>query len=243
MRRTIVALLTLSFVASCNEEEDPRPENPANTPYHVEIDPNDFVSADMSGNDYFPLIPLKTYTYEGVDEDNESVRVEEAYLDETKVVMGVTCRVVRAREWINDALVEDTFDWYAQDIHGNVWYFGEDTKEIEDGEVVSTEGSWEAGVDGALPGIIMHANPIPGVWYRQEYFKGEAEDVAQILSLHESVSVSFGTFADCLQTAEWNVLEPGVVEHKFYAPGIGLVKVETVKGETGHEDLTSIEQN
>ena len=240
MKKCTLTVLTFLLFFSCNKDEDPRPENPADSPYEVIIDPNDFVGTDITGNDFLPLVAMKTYTYEGTNEDNEKVKVEEAYLEETKVVMGVTCRVVHAREWVNDELVEDTFDWYAQDKQGNVWYFGEDTKELEGGQVVSTGGSWEAGVDGALPGVIMPANLIPGMWYRQEYYQGEAEDVGQILGLNKSVTVAFGTFDNCLLTAEWSLLEPGIVEHKYYAPGVGLVKVEVVKGETGHEELVSI---
>ena len=148
---------------------------------------------------------------------------------------------MNAREYVDGELIEDTDDWYAQDKEGNMWYFGEDSREIEDGEVVSTAGSWEAGVDGALPGLIMLANPIPGIWYRQEYYAGEAEDVGQVLSLYESVSVTYGQFNNCLQTAEWSLLEPGIVENKFYAAGVGLLKAIAVKGESGYEDLVDIE--
>ena len=108
--------------------------------------------------------------------------------------------------------------------------------------VISSEGSWEAGVDGALPGIIMLANPIPGMWYRQEYYANVAEDVAQVLSLDESVTVTYGIFNNCLQTAEWSPLETGIVEHKYYAAEIGLVKVLAVKGESGFEELVQINQ-
>jgi hypothetical protein len=97
-------------------------------------------------------------------------------------------------------LAEETLDWYAQDQAGNVWYFGEDSKEIENGTVVSTKGSWEAGVDGAKPGVVMQANPQIGVSYRQEYYYGEAEDMAEVLSLSESVSVAFGSYQNCLKT-------------------------------------------
>ena len=114
--------------------------------------------------------------------------------------------------------------------------------ENEDGELVDHEGSWEAGVDGALPGIIMFAEPIPGVWNRQEYYKGEAEDVGQVLSLTETVTVPHGTYNNCLQTAEWNLLEPGIVEHKYYAPDIGMIRAVAVKGESGYEDLIEIIQ-
>ena len=118
-------------------------------------------------------------------------------------------------------LTEKTFDYYAQDKKGNVWYFGEDTKEYENGKVVSTKGSWEAGVDGAKPGFIMQADPKVGETYRQEYYEGEAEDMAKVLSLSESVTVPYGSFDQVLVTKEWTPLEPGLVEHKYYAPGVG----------------------
>ncbi len=116
--------------------------------------------------------------------------------------MGVNTIVVWDRVWLNDELIEDTKDWYAQDKYGNVWYFGEDSKEYEDGKVVSTEGSWEAGVDNAKPGIIMKANPVIGESYRQEYYKGEAEDMADVVALGVKVKVKYGSFSDCLQTRD-----------------------------------------
>lgn len=232
-------LIALLLVWSCDDDDDALPENPADMPYNVEIDPADFVSTNIIGNDFFPLIAGRTITFEGA-EDDATIRVVEEYTSDTKIIMGVTCMIVRAREYENDELIEDTFDWYAQDNAGNVWYFGEDSKEIEDGAVVSTEGSWEAGVDGALPGIIMLAQPMIGLWYRQEYYEGEAEDVAQVLSLSANVTVPIGTYSNCLQTAEWNVLEPGTVEHKFYSPGVGLIRAVKVKGGDGYEDLIDI---
>ena len=132
---------------------------------------------------------------------------------------------------VDDELVEDTYDWYAQDKEGNVWYMGEDSKEYEDGAVVSTEGSWEAGVDGAKPGMIMKGNPQAGDSYRQEYYKGEAEDMAKVISLNESVSVPYGSFENCLQTEEWTPLEPDVLEHKYYAPSVGLVLEVDIESE------------
>lgn len=229
-----------SFVTSCDDDNDKDPENPLDMPYNVVIDPADFESTNITGNDFFPLTAGRTLIYEGEDEDGAVIRVEEEYTDVTKVIMGVTCVTVIAKEYEDGELVEDTDDWYAQDMSGNVWYFGEESEEIEDGVVVSTEGSWEAGVAGALPGILMLANPIEGLWYRQEYWENEAEDVAQVLSLNASVTVPFGSFSDCLQTAEWNPLEPGIVEHKFYAAGVGLLKAQGVKGESDIEELVSI---
>lgn len=239
----MIFLASFSFHA-CSEDEDNDsmgPTNPANLPYEVVIDPDDFESDGITGNQFFPLAPGTTYVFEGENEDRETVRVEEEILDQTKVIMGITCRVVNAREYEEGSLIEDTFDWYAQDKEGNVWYFGEDSKEIENGDVVSTAGSWEAGVDGALPGVIMLKNPIVGLWYRQEYYEDEAEDVGQILSLNATITVPFGgTYTNCLQIAEWNLLEPGIIEHKYYAPGVGLLRAIAVEGESGFEDLIDI---
>jgi hypothetical protein len=127
--------------------------------------------------------------------------------------------------------------WYAQDRDGNVWSFGEDTKELEGGKVVKTEGSWEAGKDGALPGIIMEADPQVGDRYRQEYYEGEAEDMAEVLSVDERTTVPHGSFEGVLETKDWTPLEPGIVEHKHYARGVGTIHKEKVEGETGHLDL------
>jgi hypothetical protein len=159
--------------------------------------------------------------------------------DLTRVVLGVTGAVFKFREYENDVLVEDTEDWYAQDNDGNVWYFGELAREIKDGQIVSTAGSWEAGVNGTLPGIIIMAKPIEGIWYRQEHRLGEAEDEAQVMSVRQTVTVPCGTFTNCLLTAEWNPMEPGILEHDYYAPGIGSIREIAVKGETGFEDLVS----
>ena len=135
------------------------------------------------------------------------------------------------------ALVEDTLDWYAQDANGNIWYLGEDTKEYENSKVTSTEGSWQAGVDGAQPGILLPARPTPGLAYRQEYYKGQAEDTAQVLSLDKRAKVPFGAFGDLLVTKDFTPLQPELLEHKFYAPGVGPVLVLTVKGGASREEL------
>ena len=242
LRFAYVLVLFLLFAMGCsNDESCPTcPTNPADMPYTVEIDPADFEDTNMAGNDFFPLTPGLTYVYEGENEEGVPVRIEEEYTDQTKIIIGVTCAVVEFREYEDGELIEETSDWYAQDKQGNVWYFGEDSKDIENGQVVGTSGSWEAGVDGALPGIIMFAEPVEGLWYRQEYYEGEAEDVGQVLSLSGSVTVPYGTFTNCLQTAEWTPLEPGIVEHKFYSSGVGLVRVVAVEGESGFENLVEI---
>ncbi|SFM69032.1 hypothetical protein [Methanolobus profundi] len=189
------------------------------------IDPADFT--DPVGNPYFPLEAGTTFILEG-ESDGEDIRVEMYVTDQTKEIMGVTTMVIREREWEDGELVEDTFDWYANDNEGNVWYFGEDSKEYDDGELVGTAGSWEAGVDGAEPGILMKADPQIGDVYQQEYYEGEAEDMAEVLSLDASVTVEYGSFDNCLQTKEWTPLEPGIEEHKYYASGVGLLKEESV---------------
>ena len=215
--------------------------------YDPDIDPEDFVEG--IDHPYFPLIPGTTYIYEGDTEDGVE-RIEVNVTDQTRMVLGVECMVVRDRVWLDEnedevwsdnELIEDTFDWYAQDDDGNVWYFGEDSTELEDGVAVSTEGSWESGVDGALPGVIMWAEDEMeiGVPYRQEYYEGEAEDMAKILSLSESVTIDLDSFEDCLQIEEWSPLDPGVAEHKFYAPGIGVILEAKVEG--GDEEVELVE--
>jgi len=247
MNRKPVLLLVMviamnAMLSGCSEDSScpTCPTNPADMPYEVSISPADFIDSNITGNTFFPINAGQTYIYEGENEEGIPVRVEEKYTDQTRSIMGITCVVVEFREYEDGELIEETFDWYAQDIDGNVWYFGEDVMDYEGGEPVGTSGSWEAGVDGALPGIIMPANPIEGFWYRQEHYEGEAEDVAQVLSLNETVTVAYGTFSNCLQTAEWTPLEPGIVAHKYYAPGVGMVRDVTVQDSSGFENLVEI---
>lgn len=208
----------------------PGPTSDANNPV---INPADFVA--QVDNPLFPLTPGTKYVYQKTSPD-ATEDIEITVLSETKTILGVTCTVVHDQVASDGALSEDTFDWYAQHRDGTVWYFGEDTKTYEQGVVVSTEGSWEAGVDGAQPGIIMEAQPQVGDSYRQEYLAGVAEDQAEIVSLAESATVPYGTFADCLQTRDTTPLDPQVLEYKFYAPGVG--NVLTTEGDTREELLT-----
>lgn len=208
------------------------------------IDPNDFVDGGGNplpiDNPYFPLVPGTTFIYEAETEDGLEVNEVEVTV-ETKEILDVTCTVVLDMVWVEGVLTEETYDWYAQDKDGNVWYFGEDTKEYdESGNVISTEGSWEADVDGAKPGIVMEANPQPGDSYRQEYYEDVAEDMAKVLRLNASVSVPYGEFEDCLKTKEWTPLDRGVVEHKYYAWGVGLVLVTELKGKSVRVELVEI---
>jgi hypothetical protein len=210
----------------------------AGTPYAPEIDPANFVS--RIDNRYWPLQPGTTFVYEG-SSDGESEHNEVAVTTETKTILGVQCVAVRDTVTVEGELTEDTMDWYAQDKDGNVWYFGEDSKSYENGKVASTEGSWEAGVDGAQPGIIMPADPKVGDEYRQEYYAGEAEDMAAVLQLGGTVTVPYGTFDDVLVTKEWSPLEPDVVEHKTYAPGVGLILAESIQGEQERLELVDVQ--
>ena len=165
-------------------------------------------------NPYFPLAPGSRWVYRETATDGSKQRVVVNVTHRTRLIAnGVRARSVRDTVSERGHVIEDTFDWYAQDAGGNVWYLGEDTKEYENGTVVSTKGSWEAGVNGARGGLIMPANPRPGMQYRQEYLAGEAEDKARVVSV----------FADSVLTREWTPLEPKRFEYKLYARGVGTV--------------------
>ena len=197
--------------------------------YHPDIDPADF--GGPIDNPYLPLVPGSRWVYEGTSEDGNE-RIEVVVTDDTRKVMGIDAVVVRDTVSLEGDVTEDTYDWFAQDSDGNVWYMGEDTKEYENGKVTSTGGSWEAGVDGALPGIVMPGEPAVGQAYRQEFYPGEAEDLAEVLRLDASETVSSKQYDDLLVIEEWNPLEPDVVEEKSYARGIGVIlEVKTVGGE------------
>ena len=152
---------------------------------------------------------------------------------DAKLVLGVRCTVVRDTVTQGGKAIERTFDWYAQDKQGNVWYMGEDALELSHGRLVRASDSWEAGVKGAKPGIIMPPNPQPGDVYRQEYYPpGGALDQARVLTRDASVTVPDGTFKRALATVEWSPVEPQY-EKKFYVAGIGEVQEHVTQG--GHE--------
>jgi hypothetical protein len=213
------------------------PRAPATSASLTAIDPANFVG--VIDNPYYPLTPGTTLVYEGI-RDGQPQRDEVFVTHETKEIMGVTCVVVQDTATHNGELIEKTEDWFAQDKDGNVWYFGEDTAEYETGEVVSREGSWEAGVDGAVPGIIMVANPEVPVAYRQEYLKGHAEDMAWVVSVDESVKVPAGSYQNVMLTIEWTPLEPKVLDKKFYAPGIDIVQELSQSGPLETANLVSV---
>ena len=198
-------------------------------PYSPAIDPANFVAT--VDNPFNPLPPGTTYVYEG----NTSAGLEHnevAVTHNTRVIDGVTCVEVLDTVTINGELTERTLDWFAQDKDGNVWYFGENSEELSGGLVVDLGGSFAAGVAGAEPGIIMKAHPAVGDFYRQEFDLGNAEDLAEVLSLSESVQVPAGNFNNCLETKETEALDPEALEHKFYAAGVGnILTVDLVTGE------------
>jgi len=191
-------------------------------------------------NPYFPLPPGTTFHYAG-ETEGTPVTDDMHVTRQKKMILGVQCTVVRDRVYTNGILSEDTLDWYAQDTSGNVWYFGEATKELDaNGNVLSTEGSWLAGVNGAQPGIIMEAHPRVGDRYQQEFAVDVAQDMARVLSLDREACVMYGCFDDLLLTKEWTPLERGVTEHKYYARGVGNILVDVVKGGNEHSELVSI---
>lgn len=226
----------------CKEQREARDEiceTLGEATYEPEIDPDDFVDfeavieddEDFTPSPYFPLVPGTTREYVVTDGEGEEVeRVLVEVLHESREILGVNCVVVRDRVWeIEDGeetLIEDTFDWLAQHlVTGDVWYFGEEAKDYEDGVLVSIEGSFEAGKDSAQPGIWVLAAPEAGDFYRQEYSLGNAEDVAEVVTVgEESVVVPAGEYTEgVLKTKDGSPLDPDVFEFKFYAPGVGLV--------------------
>ena len=215
------------------------PRNPAayveGETFAPAIDPANFVEG--IDNPFFPMVVGARFVFDG----DEHVEVE--VLPETKSIMGLTATVVRDTVFEDCEIIEDTLDWYAQDRQGNVWYVGEDTAEYEHGEVTSTAGSWEAGVDGALPGIVMLAEPQAGDVYRQEFYEGEAEDLGEVTAVTGSVSAPAGSWSgsDVLVTEEWTPLEPDVRERKVYARGFGVVRIKTIQGGNELTVLTSAE--
>ncbi len=195
--------------------------------YQPDLDPTTVAEID---NPYLPLRPGTRWVYEGeTDEGTERIEIE--VLSERHPVMGIDATVVRDTAYLDGEMIEDTIDWYTQDAEGNVWYLGEQTAEYEGGDVVSTKGSWEAGVDGALPGIVMPADPSVGDAYRQEYLAGEAEDMGEVIRTGGTASTPAGPYADVVVTRDWTPLDPDVIEEKSYAPGVGFVA--EVKPKTG----------
>lgn len=208
--------------------------------YAPVIDPTHFSS--VIDNPYLPFLPGMKWVYEGINENGEHETTTVEVLTATRAVMGVPATVVHDLVEIDGQVAEDTSDWYAQDDQGNVWYLGEDTTAY-DGGTTSKEGSWEAGVDGALPGIVMPATPKVGTnGYRQEYRPGDAEDMALVVATGGDQTV--GTvYHEVVVTQEWTPLEPDITEQKSYAPGVGVITEDIVRGGTEHHELVSFSGN
>jgi hypothetical protein len=232
-----LAVLLAAFGAGgCGDGSDlPQGSEP------VDLDPADF-SIEID-NPYWPMKPGSRWVYREQDGEGGVQRVVVTVADATKrIANGIEARVVH--DVVSEAgeAVEVTYDWYAQDADGNLWYLGERTAEYEDGRVVSRAGSWEAGVDSAQPGVIMPADPQAGMAYRQEYYAGEAEDRAEVLSTEEQVEVPFGHFPRAVLTKDLVPTEPRMVEYKLYARGVGPVLTLDVSGASGREELIDFAQ-
>jgi hypothetical protein len=203
--------------------------------YDPDLDEDDF--EDEVEHKYLPFETGANWVYQKqTDEGLEEIVI--TVLDKTKEIDEIEAIVVHDIVTLDGVLVEDTFDWYAEHEDGTVWYMGEISQSFEEGELESLDGSWKAGEDGALPGIVMLAQPVVGTTYRQELLLTEAEDVATVLSVTATASVPFGTFTNCLKTADFSPLEPGIVEHKYYAKDVGLV-LETKPGSDERLELIS----
>ena len=247
-RRALAAALAVLVLSGCDRQPptaaDPSPtgSDGAGAPIAARVasppfDPSGFVAAIT--NPYLPQAPGTVHRYRSETRDGIEINIVRV-TRQNKQILGVNTTVVHDQVFLNGELTEDTFDWEAQDAAGNVWYFGEDSKELEDGQVVSTEGSWEAGVNGAHPGIIMLAHPKTGLTYVQEDAPDVAEDRAKVLKLNAKADVPYGSFAGCLETMEWTLLEHGDREHKIYCPGVGLVEEIHPAGGRITNELVSI---
>jgi hypothetical protein len=232
-----IALLSVSACGSDGDSGDSGSSLPQGSEA-VTLDPADFTT--QIDNPYWPMSPGNRWVYRETDAEGAEMRVEVTVTPKTKkIANGIEARVVHDLVTEKGQPVENTYDWYAQDSDGNLWYMGEDTKEYENGKVTSTAGSWEAGVDGAQPGIALPADPKPGLSYRQEYYAGEAEDNGEIVSLDEQAEVPAGHYQPALMTRDTTPVEPKVLEFKFYARGIGPVLELTASGGSDRDELVS----
>lgn len=243
MRTALVSIAGACLLAACGGgESGPEAPTTAALPQGAEpfaIDPSDFTTE--IDHPFWPMKPGSRWIYHETDAEGAVARVVVTVTHMTKTIMGIEARVVHDQVTEDGEIKEDTFDWYAQDGEGNLWYLGEDTTEYESGKPKTKEGSWEAGVDGALPGIILPADPHVGLTYREEYYKGHAEDGAEIIHLDALAKVPYGRFDHALQTRNFSGIEPDVIEEKIYARGVGVVLEMTVSGGSDRAELVAYE--
>jgi hypothetical protein len=227
MKLFAIGAISLVTLAAASPSPPPSKLAPIHGPYNPDIDKGNF--ARRIDNRYLPFIPGTGYHFKGVRGRTPQTD-DEVVTHRTKRILGIRCTVVRDTVSEHGRVIERTFDYYAQDRQGNVWYMGELSLEREHGRLVKASDSWEAGVDGGKPGIIMPAHPRRGDAYRQEFYPpGEALDQARVVGHRSSVTVPAGSFRRPLVTLERSPLEPQV-EAKFYAAGVGEVKEKVVKG-------------
>jgi len=240
MRRALAAIAgigVLAACAACGGGKEPSADSLPQGSKPFEIDPADFTT--KIDNPYWPMTPGSRWVYRETDDKGSVSRVVVTVTRKTKTIMGIEARVVHDQVTEDGEIQEDTFDWYAQDGDGNLWYLGEDTTEYEHGKPKTKEGSWEAGVDGAYPGIILPAHPRVGMTYREEYYKGHAEDGAEIIVMDALAKVPYGRFDHALQTRNFSGIEPDVIEEKIYGKGVGVVLELTVSGGSDRAELLS----
>jgi hypothetical protein len=226
----VAAALMIGAIA-CGDDESSTPDatdaptdatEPATPPgvYDPEINPEDFTN--VITNEYFSLPVGKKMIYEGETADGlerTEIEIESA----TKEILGVETLIYRDRVYVEEVLVEDTRDYLAQDKEGNVWYFGEEVDNFEDGVLKDHEGSFIAGEDGAKPGIWMKAEQVVGDSYRQEYYPGEAEDIRDVVAVDQTVTTELATYTGCVQTYDWTPLDPDSREYKYHCPEVGAL--------------------
>lgn len=224
MKTLLFQIILIASIFSCSKDE-PRL---IDATYNPDMSLSKFSKPSPLTNPYFLFQAGKTYVYEGQTQDGTE-RFEHFVSPLKKTVLGIECVVIDVKEWLNDTLLEHTYDWFAQDNEGNVWYMGEAVDNYDSkGNITDHHGAWEAGVSGAKAGIIMLANPQIGISYRQEYFFNEAEDRAEVIATNVTVTVPLGTFTNCVKTKDVTDLDPEVQEYKYYASGIGLIKEENI---------------
>jgi hypothetical protein len=247
---TVGVILGMAVIAGCGSSSNSPPAKqgqsgqtappadiaPASASYNPKIDPAKFTGRIT--NRYFVLTPGTTRIMKG-SKDGVPQTHTTHITRKTRTIMGVPCQVIKDVVTSNGATVEIAYDWYAQDDKGNVWYFGESTKDYDaKGVVISTKGSWEAGIDNAKPGIVMPAHPKPGPAFYQEFRPGVAEDKGRVLKVGQTVRTKAKTYHDAIVIRDSNPLDPTLVQHKWYVPDVGVVK--SIRTGSSHTETSEL---